>query len=390
MQQPLPASQVYFPALTGLRAVAAFMVFFFHFNPFHQLYRAGAPNSFSTQLLGAFVGQWHTGVTIFFVLSGFLITIRYANRLEPSWAWLKTYALNRFARIYPLYFLLTALSFVAMAGHLWTWYTWNPTSPLLDKAFAIVANLTLTRAWFRDFYLLGLPTAWSLTVEECFYAAAPALLLVARKQPGVLPLFVLVCWGAGALLTAVATYLHAYGGFMQPLSFTLHYTFFGRCSEFLVGMRLALWLKARPARPKVRGTTWLGASCIGGCLVGMGAISWQYSPSPEWPEPLSALLINFLLLPFGIALLLYGLLYERTWLQRLLQSQIFGLLGRSSYAFYLLHVGVFNDLLERAVGHRIAVAFITFNLAAVLLYTLIERPARQAIQRRFRPAVQIA
>jgi peptidoglycan/LPS O-acetylase OafA/YrhL len=42
----------------------------------------------------------------------------------------------------------------------------------------------------------------------------------------------------------------------------------------------------------------------------------------------------------GICLLLYGLMSEPTRLSRLLGSQLFNLLGKASYAFYLIHAGV--------------------------------------------------
>ena len=55
-----------FPALTGIRAVAAFMVYIHHRNPFDEV--------FFGKKIHDFFGEFHVGVTIFFVLSGFLIT----------------------------------------------------------------------------------------------------------------------------------------------------------------------------------------------------------------------------------------------------------------------------------------------------------------------------
>lgn len=87
----------YFPALTGLRALAAWLIFFYHTNPLDQ---QGLP--------GRIIAEFHVGVAVFFVLSGFLICLRYGSQLELSPQWLGNYVRHRFARIYPLYFFLPA------------------------------------------------------------------------------------------------------------------------------------------------------------------------------------------------------------------------------------------------------------------------------------------
>ena len=62
--------------------------------------------------------ELHIGVTLFFVLSGFVITWRY-DRRGPQRApesFLRGYFVNRFARIYPLYLLLAVLSIPFLVG----------------------------------------------------------------------------------------------------------------------------------------------------------------------------------------------------------------------------------------------------------------------------------
>jgi peptidoglycan/LPS O-acetylase OafA/YrhL len=101
----------------------------------------------------------HIGVPIFFVLSGFLITLRYSEQASLNRHWLRDYARNRFARIYPIYFLITMVTLVVLplaAGASIDWTT-------------LTMNLTLLRGFFTDFNFSGVPQAWSLTVEERFY-----------------------------------------------------------------------------------------------------------------------------------------------------------------------------------------------------------------------------
>src|SRR5690242_19388675 len=94
----------YFPSLTGLRAVAAFMVYFHHFNVFREWK--------GMNLIAGMVDEFNIGVTIFFVLSGFLIYYRYAETASMTRAFWWKYAKNRIARIYPMYFILTTITFV--------------------------------------------------------------------------------------------------------------------------------------------------------------------------------------------------------------------------------------------------------------------------------------
>ncbi|WP_201979705.1 acyltransferase family protein [Hymenobacter rubidus] len=372
----------YYPALTGLRAVAAALVYFYHFNPFKG---HGQPVAPLTELFGAVLGTG-IGLNIFFVMSGFVITTRYVGQVELSLAWGRQYMLNRFARIYPLYFLLTALTFAAMAGHLLTWYTFGELFTVRDKVVAVVANLTLTRAFFQSFYFVGVPTAWSLTVEESFYASAPFMLLLLRRRAWLLPVLALGIVGVGGGLTLIATRWQLYAGFMQPFSFVLQFTYFGRCVEFLAGIGLALWLRKRGHAPARRGTTLLGIGLIIWCATGHTFVHWPTLQLPDWAAELSASLVFNCPLSASIVVLFHGLIHEDTWLRKLLSTKPLDLLGKSTYAFYLIHVGLFADLLQKAFGLHIIAFFLFFYAVAVLLYKLVEQPAHTAILRRFRTA----
>src|SRR5690606_2917117 len=65
----------YFPALTGVRAVAAFLVFIHHMRP---------PDGVLPHFLQLYLTAGHIGVSIFFVLSGFLIAYRYEESLNTN------------------------------------------------------------------------------------------------------------------------------------------------------------------------------------------------------------------------------------------------------------------------------------------------------------------
>ena len=80
------------------------LVFTLHFNYFADA-KYGS-------VLKNFTEEFHIGVTLFFVLSGFLISLRYSDMINFNF---KNYAINRIARIYPIYFILTTLTFLSYA-----------------------------------------------------------------------------------------------------------------------------------------------------------------------------------------------------------------------------------------------------------------------------------
>ncbi|MCB2377964.1 acyltransferase [Hymenobacter sp. BT635] len=231
-----PAVSRYFPALTGLRACAAYLVFFTHFNPFQN----GTG-------LWKIVHQWNMGVSIFFVLSGFLICTRYIDRLQLSGSWLKKYFRNRIARIYPLYFLMTSLTFLLIGlgvtedvTRQWHGYTGY------QRELMLLFNFTLLRGFFKNIIFTGVAAGWTLTVEECFYALAPLLMLgLARVRQawlrwGLLPVYAVALLATGVLTVELVP---RYMGFFGTHLYMLTYTFPGRCAEFLAGMGLALFLR---------------------------------------------------------------------------------------------------------------------------------------------------
>jgi peptidoglycan/LPS O-acetylase OafA/YrhL len=102
-------------------------------------------------------------------------------------------------------------------------------------------------------------------------------------------------------------------------------------------------------------------------------------------------LINNFLIPLPIALLYWGLIRENTVLSRLLSHNVAGLLGRSSYSFYLLHMLSVDylgmSLLSFMAGYRPAAVLLTFIITwigAVLLFVFYEEPLNVLIRQKLR------
>jgi peptidoglycan/LPS O-acetylase OafA/YrhL len=92
-------------------------------------------------------------------------------------------------------------------------------------------------------------------------------------------------------------------------------------------------------------------------------------------------LVNNLFLPTGTALLLYGLMTEHNWLSRVLSSSVFQLLGRSSYAFYLIHVGIIAKWLTTSISNNGFLLFAMLQVTAWILFVAIERPLNLMLRR---------
>lgn len=381
----------YIPALTGVRAIAAFLVFFHHFNQADFIYP-----------IRRTLNEFHMGVTMFFVLSGFLICMRYYDTCEISSDWFRKYIKNRIARIYPMYALLTLFTFLiaftfgaepsVMAGF---------GSPIL----LVLLNIFFVRGFFDDLKFTGVGQGWSLTVEESFYFLAPLFFVKMKKNMRNIILLPLLLLGAGTLLVLIFSNFNFYG-FFGNFTFMFLYTFLGRCVEFFIGMGLALIiLKADEADRKTPLFTILGILGIAGsigilaCLPLDGREYGLYHPF--------GIFTNNVVLPIGIALFYFGVIKEASFVRRFLSTDTMQLLGKSSYIFYLLHIGVianftkewtwvgidkmFNWMYENGMDWfpehvndtllYIGIVFIVLNLISIVLYKSIEEPVNLAIRK---------
>jgi peptidoglycan/LPS O-acetylase OafA/YrhL len=201
-----------------------------------------------------------------------------------------------------------------------------------------------------------------------------------RHGPGRLLAYAAGLLGLGCALVLLPAPWHRFG-FFSSYAFMLEGTFLGRCIEFLGGVYLAWRLATRPAgAARWPVCTALGLAWWLACMAAMAMVQAAGSQAPGYHLDSLRLLRIFLnnvgLVP-GFCLLLYGLVNEPSALRRLLASRLFGLLGKASYAFYLLHAGLPTELLYSYVSTSRLVQFGLLNLAAVLLYLGFEKPANR-------------
>lgn len=345
----------YLPALTGLRAIAAWLVFFNHY-PLGPL-----PPPGPARALQYFADELH-GLPLLLLLSGFLIALRYdtgTGSFRPRGGW-RRYLQSRVARIYPLYALLTLATFALI----WHWHSPQATPRLL------LLNLTLLRGFFDDYKFTGIGPAWSLTLLECFYLAAPFLLSL--RQRGValwLQPLLLLALGTGLVATLAPLHWH---GLFGSYSFMLTYTFLGHSMEFFIGV----WLAGRYQSDHL-GTPTEAWRTTGGILLYVAvtaALGLTQAQFHATDHPLT-LVLNLVALPAAGGLLFAGLLSERSWFRQLLSGRLFQHLGRSSYAFYLLHAGPLAFWVYEALPSFWPLQLLAVQLVAYVVYRLVEEPA---------------
>ncbi|MFJ9829564.1 acyltransferase family protein [Streptomyces sp. NPDC101160] len=151
------------PGLTGLRFVAALLVFVYHATYVPVFADGGVQQTYA--FLAGKAGN--LGVSFFFVLSGFVLT--WAARADDS---APRFWRRRFFKIFPSHVLVFALALALL-----------PLSGMPLKPVEALANLFLVQSWLpdSDFMIYAVNgVTWSLSVELAFYAAFPLLLRLIR------------------------------------------------------------------------------------------------------------------------------------------------------------------------------------------------------------------
>jgi peptidoglycan/LPS O-acetylase OafA/YrhL len=317
------------------------------------------------------IEQFYLGLGIFFVLSGFVIALRYQDSVQWTRAWWHDYAWRRVARIYPVYFLLNGITLA---------YVYLPVMPSkgLNTLLLVILSQSLLRGFSRTLKSVGIPQGSSLTVEECFYFSFPILALTWRRWGiSAAVVFVLAVVSLGSVLTALLKDHPELHGLFGSYHHLFNYSYFGRVLEFVMGVGLARWWAARPPvaadRWPWRTLAGIGIMSLTVCLLIL--VNSPIDPYDGLRYP-SATALKNLLFPVGVTLLLAGLLAERSWLRTILATPLFQALGRSSYFFYLIHYGLLSIWWKARFGYNQYVGwqFLFTILLAEAGYRLLEVP----------------
>ncbi|WP_201984020.1 acyltransferase family protein [Hymenobacter rubidus] len=168
------------------------------------------------------------------------------------------------------------------------------------------------------------------------------------------------CKGAEATLPLLLRREQPWHGFFGSFNFLFQFTYLGRAVEFFVGAALAgLLPRGLPVAPP-HGPTYAG---LAGMLLCLGGLSLLHGPAIGAFGVLTpaGMLLNSVALP-------------------LLGRPPLVLLGKSSYAFYLIHMGVGQQLLRGHLPNPVLPLLLLYG-ASILLYWLVEEPLNKWFRR---------
>lgn len=354
----LTGKEKFLPALTGIRAVAVYLIFFKHLNFFSPDTQPG---------LYLFVNQFYTFLTFFFVLSGFLIYYKYHEISSLNKTKLYNYFINRISRVFPILVILISITFLLGYYH-----------GLYGGKEAIkfyLLNVSLLKGFSSTYFLTGIGPSWSMSVEELFYLLSPLIFFFTKKLTGLIK-FVILFYLIGIGITCIFS-LHPAEGFFSNNIFTFNYTFFGRIFEFACGIYLAMLVKGK-AKPIVKKPVgkivlYAGLLIIIVSLTALFLIALNHNIM-QATDILSGIIINNLLMPVGIVLILYSLIYQKSLLQQFLSNKLMVALGNSTYSFYLLHTSFVLSYIFKFTGKNVLVAFILMIIVSFIFHKTVEQP----------------
>ena len=295
------------------------------------------------------LGLGWSGVDLFFVLSGFLITgILLDSRGSPRY--FRVFYLRRALRIFPLYFAYLFLILI-VARFLLLAYTgsdlWNSTNPWWY--FTYLLN------WKSDqgYNDLVLGHLWSLAIEEQFYLVWPAMVWLAPRRH--LKWLCLII-AAGAFLARFYMGSHGYGSEatyrMTP----------GRMDTLALGAFVAVGLRDFRAVLDRWANVVLALSTAGFLAV------WAFNSGPVWSDLAMRTLGASLIAVVYSCLVFHAATLQKGTVCRFLSSTLLTRCGKYSYAMYVLHSVPYNLTADAIRNLSVQTLPLPLVIAAKYLY----------------------
>ncbi|CAN5547517.1 acyltransferase family protein [soil metagenome] len=380
MRGRAPVSSVpYLPGLDGMRALAVVAVMVYHAN--------------SSWLPGGFIG-----VEVFFVISGYLITLLLIGEHERTGTVdLGQFWARRARRLLPALFVMMAILMAYVAV-----FQRGELGRLRGDVFA---GLVYVSNWYQIWVGQGYTAAgefaplrhlWSLAVEEQFYVVWPlvmaALLRLGRRRLpdlarwlllAAVAVFVVVglAYYPGRDLTAPTAHWRVAGRSISKID-TLYLSTITRSTGLLIGAAFAMiWRPTAiirgPLRTKAHQLD--GLALVG--LAGLGALAWYlHLVTPDGADPW-LFRGGFLAVALATVLVMAAVTHEASFAGPALGNPALRWVGTRSYGLYLYHWPIYQVIRQAAgnhleLGEFVAAMAVTAAITEVS-YRFVETPIRR-------------
>ena len=377
MTKNLPTEQhKNFYGLDNLRAFAIIMVLFFHYNRWFE-----HPAWFPEVLKFG----W-TGVDLFFVLSGFLISSQLFAQIKKEGTFsMKDFYIKRFFRILPAYYFVLVLYFLfpVLSG--------TQLLPPLWKFLTFTQNFGADFENHRSFGVV-----WSLCVEEHFYLLLPVTLLLLLKTGAFKKayLLLLILFLAGFLFRLYCwydVYMHQSNGIENRFLWvsTIYYPTYCRLDGLLAGVAAAAFYNYLPSLFSRLSKYANGLIAVG--LLISTITYFLFGNNVDFARSI----FSFPLVSIGFGCLVLGAIMPSSFLYKW-KSGVLSMIAKLSYALYLIHMAVillvqkvFSGLGVSKDSNWMFLLSIIFCIAlALILHYGIEKPFMKMRERFLKPAKQ--
>jgi peptidoglycan/LPS O-acetylase OafA/YrhL len=404
-ERVVPLAGSHLRALDGIRFLAAFCVVVGHGYWYVVLQQQSG--LISSTVANAVMGLPSLGMTLFFVLSGFVIHYNYHHSVGIGRHGNFDFLIARFSRLYPLFFVVFMVDFIhllALQGYL----TGAPHFDI-DLFGPLPFFLSFTQAWWfipfdgtalYDHYTRLSSHAqatglmWSLSVECLLYLSYPIFSAwLSRRRGWSLATLAIVIATTGTLYFAWAGFCHHAISASGTAEFGTHalgeqffgwvsfYSPLGRMTEFAMGAAGAQYYLSSGGRSRFSAKL----PGLSGAVLAVAIAVWTSSirVSGFNVSVIGPLVACFVLLA----------VFRQTWISQLFSKPLLVKCGEASYSLYLLHFYTIHELaapnsVELETPGRVVVLIVGVVISAILargFYLWFERPALRWLRANFKP-----
>jgi peptidoglycan/LPS O-acetylase OafA/YrhL len=305
------SGQIYRKELDGIRAIAAFMILVYHF------FKHFDGNSILVRTIGPYTEFLQYGVSLFFVLSGFLISRILISTRQDKY-YFRQFYIRRVLRIFPLYYL-----FLVIYYFIQPFIFQYPVVPFSNQVYfwTYLQNFATTFEWPA----VGPIHFWSLSIEEHFYLFWPLIIYYCRLNKLQYAMFLTILI---AVLVRILLISNGYKVF---------YFTFARMDELAAGGLLAIL----ELKNKLLTTNSKKFLITGIAIIILTAILWTIFDGKENPviQVLKYLMFS------GVFFSLIGYvicLPNDHYLKKILMFPFLQYSGKISYGLYVFHLLCFE------------------------------------------------